>query len=60
MLITENHWSAIPRKYSTTKTMGKPVISLMQQFTPTGRGEKNRKLNRLEFKSVLAHAETEK
>ncbi len=36
---------------------GKPVISLMQQFTPTGRGEKNRKLNRLEFKSVLAHAE---
>ncbi len=35
----------------------KPVISLMQQFTPTGRGEKNRKLTPLEFKAVLAHAE---
>lgn len=36
---------------------GKPIISLMQQFTPMGRGEKNRKLNPIEFKSALAHAE---
>lgn len=36
---------------------GNPIISLMQQFTPIGRGEKNRKLYPLEFKAVLAHAD---
>ena len=36
--------------------MGKPILSLMRQFTPTGRGEKKRKISSLEFKTVLAHA----
>lgn len=33
------------------------IVSLMQQFTPIGKGEKKRKLLPLEFKAVLAHAE---
>lgn len=37
--------------------LGKPYISLMRQFTPTGRGEKNRVLKPIEFKAVLAHAQ---
>ncbi len=37
--------------------LGKPFISLMQQFTPIGKGSKNRKLYPLEFKAVLAHAQ---
>ena len=36
--------------------MGKPILSLMRQFTPTGRGEKKRAISSLEFKTVLAHA----
>lgn len=34
-----------------------PIISLMSQFTPNGRGELNRKITPLEYKTVLAHAE---
>ena len=34
-----------------------PFVSIMGQFTPTGRGELNRKIYPLEYKSVLAHAE---
>ena len=34
-----------------------PEISLMSQFTPTGRGEINRKIYPLEYKIVLSYAE---
>ena len=34
-----------------------PMISVMSQFTPTGRGEFNRKIYPLEYKLVLSYAE---
>lgn len=34
-----------------------PCVSIMSQFTPTGRGEFSRKITPLELKTVLAHAE---
>lgn len=34
-----------------------PLVSIMSQFTPIGRGELQRKITPLELKTVLAHAE---
>lgn len=33
------------------------IISIMSQFTPNGHGELNRKLTKIEYKTVLAHME---
>lgn len=39
------------------REISNPFVSIMSQFTPTGRGELNRKISPLELKTVMAHAE---
>lgn len=39
-----------------SENISKPIVSLMSQYTPSGEHKEGRRLNRLEYKSVLAHA----
>lgn len=57
-LVLPNHVKNSLAVLDTIKThFPERKISLMSQFTPNGKSELNRKLNAIEYKAVLAHAE---